>query len=538
VNEPMSRVRVQKHLPMLLLGLLMLLLAGFVLTQADVHGRTYDEPLQDKYGHRVLDWYTSGGSDTSFMDFGKAQQMPQHGPLVETVIAGAQEVGAKSVDADPWMVRSVVGGFIGILGILLIALCGVELGGWWLGLTAAVGLTLYPRYTGAIFNNTKDVALAASMILVMWLVLRLMRRWTDRAPKLWIDYVLVGLALGAAMSVRVNAVLWYGIIGLIGFVWLLRRMRATPDRGLWKRDLKRVVLAGLVIGVVSYAAMLAFWPYIFLNPVSGLPDAYSSLSQYQWKHSILFEGQMVRAMELPRDYALVWLWQGSPWATVLLAIAGVVLVGYRFVRRQFNPAELVVLAAALLPLAAIVLLRPTLYNGLRHFLFIVPPLVLLGAFALVSLVKAVANRRAVAAVVIVAAVLTQVQVVVGISRIYPYEYMYFNQATGGFEAQHKEFEGDYWEACSREAAVWLNANWRDYTSNPTATVRNRPAPTALLEPYIGGGLKGVPKIEDADFGVEMVRPGRPGPWPTYRKIHNVVVDGVTICRVAASPRLS
>lgn len=545
---------VLRRAPQILLGLLFCFLLGFVLTQADVHGRTFDEPLQNDYGHRILDWYTSLGSDRSFLDYPEKTQLPQHGPVFETVVAAAQSVAGRLFDADPWAVRSLVCGLTGVLGIALMVLCALDIGRssrrigeqgrWWFALTAGLALALYPRYTGAIFNNSKDLPLAVAMLAVLWLTIRLARRWLeepDRLPKG--ELVLVGVVLGIAISIRVIALLLCPVIALLGLVWLLTRGRSDAG-GSWVPPLRRVVLGGCLIVLASYVTILATWPYIFLNPIGGLPESIASMSKYPWDDPIMFRGELIQAMELPRDYVPTWLWQGSPWLSILLALAGTGLALADLVRRRGTPADLVLVAGWLLPVVALVALNPTLYNALRHFIFVVPPMLLLAAYALVVAVSALLAsaataswRRWAAGAIVAVAVAAQVQVLAGVARIYPYEYMYFNAATGGFAAQHDDFETDYWGVCSREAMLWLNDHWRDYTSKDAVTVQNRWGVDGQLEqvrsPDISILAEGQP-----DFGIYTLTDWRKDPWPKYDTIHEFEVDGVVMCQVQLSPDLS
>ena len=79
---------------------------------------------------------------------------------------------------------------------------------------AAFGLALYPRFLGAIFNNSKDMPLAVAMLVVLWLVLRLVNGWPRRRSRL-IYSALIGVAIGAAAAIRINALVWYGVLGLV-----------------------------------------------------------------------------------------------------------------------------------------------------------------------------------------------------------------------------------------------------------------------------------------------------------------------------------
>ena len=138
---------------------------------------------------------------------------------------------------------------------------------------------------------------------------------------------------------------------------------------------------------------------------------------------------------------------------------------------------------------------------------------------------------------VLVAVAAQVQVLVGVARIYPYEYMYFNAATGGFEKQHTQFETDYWAACTREAMLWLDDHWRDYTSKKRATVQNRWGVDGQLEQYRSKQLEVLPEGKP-DFGIYTLMNWRRDPWPKFDSIKQFEVDGVVLCEVQVNPDLT
>jgi hypothetical protein len=524
---PAGPSRWQASLPIGLLGVLLLLFLAFVATQADAHGRSWDEGAQDWYGEAVYQWYVTRGADLTFMQAAPQLQMPQHGPVVEFAIATAQHAFEGT---DRWLVRSTVGGVIGLLGIVGIALCGLELAGWWGAFLAAAGLACYPRYTGAVFNNSKDIPFAVAMIFLLWLTLRLARRWGDDGTYV-LDSALVGLALGIALSIRVSAVLWLGVLGATAAVWWLRH-----HGGGWRRELGRQVVAGLLIGGCAYLAMIAMWPYVALHPVDGFVDSIRSMSRYSWTGEILFEGERVRGDGLPRRYAPVWLVIGSPLPVVVLGLVGAGFIVADLLRRRLTDAR-VLLAAGLLvvPLTVIVVTRPTLLNGPRHFLFVVPGLILLGTLGLIRLWSlalgagrwraAAAHRRALAAGLAAVAVLSGAQVVVAAARLYPFEYMYFSPVVGGYLGARDRYETDYWGVCQNPALKWLVAHHRDY-----------PTPTP---PTVGGLFDEAVRIPPGfaasptpDFFVSS--PYYPMP-AGYLPIHVVTVEGAPLCTVNINP---
>jgi hypothetical protein len=117
---------------------------------------------------------------------------------------------------------------------------------------------------------------------------------------------------------------------------------------------------------------------------------------------------------------------------------------------------LLVALAALLPLAVTVALRPAMYNGIRHFVFVLPPLAVLGGLAGAFLVDAAARRWRFApmagAILLVAGAGSAAAEMV---RLHPYEYTYFNWLAGGVKGARDRYMLDYWGLSFKEASQAL-----------------------------------------------------------------------------------
>jgi len=72
--------------------------------------------------------------------------------------------------------------------------------------------------------------------------------------------------------------------------------------------------------------------------------------------------------------------------------------------------------------------------------------------------------------------------VIGIVRLHPYEYLYYNTFIGGEAGAFRRFELDYWGTSYREAADWLNEN-----APPGANVWVE-GPAHLLDLYLRADL--------------------------------------------------
>ncbi len=142
--------------------------------------------------------------------------------------------------------------------------------------------------------------------------------------------------------------------------------------------------------------------------------------------------------------------------------------------------RVVSLAALALAVAFPVVYAPltaaVLYDGMRHFTFVV----LLACAAAACGMAALLHRRdRLAAGVGVLALASMILTLVDMVRLHPYEYIYFNHAiAGGLRVAAKSYETDYWGASDREGALWLVDNYALPTDHQPLRVASCMEPTS------------------------------------------------------------
>jgi hypothetical protein len=524
----MKREKLLQSIPLFLLGALLLIALISVFTQADTYGITIDEALQDQYGRSLLAWYQTWGHDRSFLMYRPNYYMPQHGAIFETIVAWFQHRLAPFW--GPWHTRAVVSGLAGVVGIGAMALCGWELAGRWGALLAALSLYLYPRFMGAIFNNSKDVPFTVATILVLWSVLLLARQWEKRQAYLR-NSALVGFLIGLAASVRVNAVLWYPILLLLFAGWWLH-----AGKRMWKErkvfsNLRKQAGAAVLIGGGSLGTMCLCWPYILLNPLVNLYDSVMVMRKYPWTGGVPFAGQTYIATRLPRSFAPWWLFIASPPAVIVFASLGLLFVSITLLQRKSVRPDILIIGLALFfPLALIMGLRATLYDSLRQFLFLTPPLLLLAVYGFLSLFRVLREQKKQVLLVglILLTLLSQGQVVKDMYDIHPYEYTYFSPLIGGIPGASGKYEMDYWGICNKPAAEWLAQNYRRYTDKENPTVTN-----AFSQDQIMLYLPNTFRVDGGtpDFYISLTRFDMEKHFSKYKVIHQESVQGHVTCVV-------
>ena len=542
----MNRTFLSKYLPLILLGGLLLTGLMTIFTQADNYGISVDEPLQDQYGRAIMEWYYTLGKDKSFLTaFPAITYMPEHGGIFDAIVVAVQQ---QFPPADHWHVRRIVTALTGLLGVVAIALCGYELGGYWVAFLAALALWLYPRYYGAIYNNPKDIPAAVTTMFVLWAALLLIKQWRQK-KHLFRNSALLGVWIGVAASIRVTAVIWFLILGLVALGWWLQQGRQVFQKKLVRPELLRQGVATAIIGGVFWLTMIALWPYVFLNPVGNLLYSIKVLSQYPWDGLVLYNGMITLAPQLPRTYVLEWLVIGSPPTLILFALLGIGIAGVWCIKKRvIDPKIALVLLSLLVPLGAIIGLHSILYNGLRQILFLVPSLILLAVYGLVQVLHFLGSReqqvwRWAAAGVAILTLFSYVLVVKDMVDLSPFEYTYFSPVIGGLSGAEAKFETDYWTTCTEQATEWLMQNYRHYTDSPAPSVEEGPG-QSMVAPFL---LPVFHKDKvNPDFYIASTRINYLGKtsasfaqaFPTYKIIHVVATEGVPFCVVKINPAIA
>ena len=248
---------------------------------------------------------------------------------------------------------------------------------------------------------------------------------------------LAGGALGLATSVRLVGPLAGVLVSAIAIV-RIRKGAAVP-----------LVLYWIVASFIAYFA----WPYLWGAPVNRLLESYQFMSNFEWEFPVLFRGILYAGNDLPPYFAPVIFSIQLTLPAIILGIAGIFFAVRRSIKDGPFRVETIVIAAWLLiPLALVMIFLPALYDNARQFLFILPPLFLFGSLALAALWSAV--RSGVVRSLAVAVIL--LPGIVGLIRLHPYQYIYYNELVGGVVGAYRNYELDYLTTSLDEALQVAN----------------------------------------------------------------------------------
>jgi hypothetical protein len=174
----------------------------------------------------------------------------------------------------------------------------------------------------------------------------------------------------------------------------------------------------------------------------------------------MFDGALVSVPDMPWSYLPTLFALQLPEVLLGLLIAGVVGTFMSLSRNDAAARRKTILLmltlAATLPLVVAMVKRPALYNGIRHFIFVIPPMAALAGTAFARGMDWLKeNRRswqpAAVAIFTFGLLLPLGEMI----RLHPYQYTHFNHIAGTVRSADNLFMLDYWGLALKQASDGL-----------------------------------------------------------------------------------
>ncbi|MBV9346601.1 MAG: glycosyltransferase family 39 protein [Pseudolabrys sp.] len=412
------------------------------------YGLGWDDYTHAEYGQLLLDLYRSGFADQRAFSF---VNLFYYGGGFDMAAA----LAAKILPYALFESRRLIGALVGIAGLAATWRLGRRLGGPIAGLIALALLAFCPVYDGHMYVNAKDSPFAVAMIILLLAIVRAFDEYPRPAPR---TVAFVGIAIGLAFGSRVLAALSL----FAAFVAMLTI--AIEEYGHGRHDvgarLARFIWLMLPAILIGYLIMGLLWPWAVLQPLNPLraSDYFSHFFEKPWRE--MYQGRRIEVTEMPASYLPHMFSLKLPEIMIALGLTGTVLTAGAALRGVIpirkSAGLFAVVMAALFPVVLAMVARPALYNGIRHFLFVIPPFAVLGGLAGAAIFDWARARGREAALLVSAAFLVALALPASdIVRLHPFQYSSFNRLSGGIYAAKDRYMLDYWGLAFKQAGEAL-----------------------------------------------------------------------------------
>jgi hypothetical protein len=436
---------IRKH-PILILLIINVVIGLFTFRN---YGLSWDEPLFYDYANALgyayspQEWFSGdfnlenayGSSGTDHANRGPAYIILAH-PFVSAL---------ESLGVDNASAWHLVNFLTFQFGVYLL----YRLAKRWMSTSAALACAALfawqPLLWGHAFINPKDPPFLVFFLGAVCFGFEMVDKLKDQKPLG--SALLAAFFLGIAISIRVLGPL----AGILVGIYTLSQFKNIKIPTLIKSLVVYAVLAILVA--------LITWPYLWTNPLQKFIEAFGFMSDNPTQLKVLFNGQLYQADELPRRYLPILIGLTMTEPVWFLFIIGLFTALWKEIKKKpFTDNLPLITSASLLllwffiPFAYVIIRKPPMYDGYRHFLFMLPPIFIFAGFAFQKIFELVKPRWA-------ANVLTVLLLLPGIYsfiQLHPYEYAYYNSFAGGTSGTFRTYETDYWLTCYKEAVEQFN----------------------------------------------------------------------------------
>jgi hypothetical protein len=489
--------------------------ALFVLFTFRDYGVTWDEDVHNWYGNLVLDYYLSLAADKTALHW---QDLYNYGAIFDTIAAVLNRMSPIGV----YETRHLLNGLVGILGLIGCCKLGRCVAGARAGFIATFFLVLTPNYYGQMFNNPKDIPFAVGVVWAIYYMVRIV----PALPRPPIQLVAkLGVAIGMSMGVRIGGLLllfYLGLLLAVDGVW-----RAVAAHGAvqlannaWE-SFSRILVP---VVLVAYPVMLLFWPWAQTDPIDNPLRALEFFSHQTFPFNTLFDGRFVPATDLPWTYLPGYIVIALPELILVLLLSAPIVTAVAIIRsgwrvkREEALTGLAIGIGIVFPIAYAITIKAVLFDGMRHFLFVLPPIAVVAAVVAdrgLSWLSGFPYRRPVWALL----ALYGFAHIATMAMLHPDQYVYYNAFVGGVEGAQHKFKLDYWANSYSEAVHGLE----DYLRTEYgADFEDREFTVAVCGPpisadyYFPPNFRFTRRVTEADFFIAFTKdncdrslPGRP-----------------------------
>ncbi len=422
------------------------LVAGFTFHD---YGLGWDDYTHAEYADLLLRMYGSGFKDTGALSFAN---LYMYGGGFDMAAALLHKI----IPLELFETRRLLGALVGIIGLAVTWRLGRRVGGPIAGLAALLLLALCPIFYGHMFMNPKDAPFAVAMVILLFGFVRLAEEYPQASPR---TILIVGLGAGLSIGSRIlgGLALFYALVGFMPM--LIEEVRTLGLREAARRfaQMCYALLPGLIFG---YLVMGLIWPWSIIEPAHPFQAVtyFSHFFEKPWKE--MFDGTIFSVPDMPWSYLPTLFALQLPEVLLALTAAAIIAV-IMMLPRADVPARrktilLTLTLAALLPIAIAMLSRPALYNGIRHFIFVIPPMTVLAGLAFARGMEWLGKHQrawqpAALAVFTISLLLPLAEMI----RLHPYQYTHFNYIAGTVRGADDRYMLDYWGLAFKQASEGL-----------------------------------------------------------------------------------
>jgi len=222
---------------------------------------------------------------------------------------------------------------------------------------------------------------------------------------------------------------------------------------LWQKNRRFFLPVSVVyLGLATFILYLS-WPSLWGNPLTGVIKSLLENKTFSWEGKILFKGEVYKSESLPFYYLPYLMGIQFTLPAIALALFGLSTKIFEFKNKSSNDTFFFIwIMWFFFPLISALIVKPSIYDNFRHFLFITPPIFFFAGAGIKRIFRFISQSL----IQLLITMIILIPGILGIVRLHPYQYIYYNQFIGGMKGAFRSYELDYWLTSYQEAVEYIN----------------------------------------------------------------------------------
>ncbi len=217
----------------------------------------------------------------------------------------------------------------------------------------------------------------------------------------------------------------------------------------------------LINKIVKQIVLLAFFlfiitPELWYDPKGLILNMFGQL-KWTYPTEIMFNGQLILSSEIPWYYLIIWILISSPLVYILYSLFGIFLLIFTIQKNKYSKRDIlkfqnsiIMFLFLLIPITAVIIFKPDLFNGWRHFYFLNIPIIYFTCFFLSEISKV--NLKYFKQFFFITLIVNFFLLANWMYKNHPYQNIFFNKISKKYAY---DFELDYWGLSNLEAIRYL-----------------------------------------------------------------------------------
>jgi hypothetical protein len=286
-------------------------------------------------------------------------------------------------------------------------------------------LITLPRIFGEIFYNSKDIIFLSLFIISNYYGYSIILKKNNK------NLFLFCFFSACAINIRIIGAIIPFLVVTVLFVDSILKNKYTIKKEY------------ILIPVLTFFFLYIITPFLWWDPINNFIYTFTYSRNHLWPHFNFYLGEFIKASQIPWHYIFVWFFITTPLFHLFTFLVGLIIFFFKiksYFKNKSCYVFFIFILYLFLPVFVVIIFNSTLYDGLRHFYFVFPFLIIFSIIGITFLLSYRQNivLKSIYVILFLLFFLNIFQLV----KIHPHQYLYFNNIF--VKNSLLKFEKDYW----------------------------------------------------------------------------------------------